>query len=76
MRFRPALGFDLNDARNAEYVTIVGGEAGISAAEEKALLTSGCKVERIAGRDDEETSRMLAELASLGRRFRAYDVDF
>lgn len=76
VRFRPALGFDLNDARNAEYVTIVGGEAGISAAEEKALLTSGCKVERIAGRDDEETSRMLAELASLGRRFRAYDVDF
>ncbi|MEZ4661513.1 MAG: hypothetical protein R2911_28515 [Caldilineaceae bacterium] len=29
-RFRPALGFSLNDAKNAEYVTIVGGESGIS----------------------------------------------
>ena len=76
VRFRPALGFSLNDARNAEYVTIVGSEAGISAAEEKALLNSGCKVERIAGRDEEETSRMLSELANLGRRFRNFDADF
>jgi N-acetyl-anhydromuramyl-L-alanine amidase AmpD len=76
VRFRPAIGFSLNDARNAEYVTIVGSEAGISGAEEKALQNSGCKVERIAGRDEEETSRMLSELASIGRRFRNFDVDF
>jgi hypothetical protein len=76
VRFRPAVGFSLNDARNAEYVTIVGSEAGISEAEEKALINSGCKVERIAGRDEEETSRMLSELANLGRRFRSFDVDF
>jgi N-acetyl-anhydromuramyl-L-alanine amidase AmpD len=76
VRFRPAIGFSLNDARNAEYVTIVGSEAGISAAEEKSLQNSGCKVERIAGRDEEETSRMLSELANLGRRFRNFDVDF
>jgi N-acetyl-anhydromuramyl-L-alanine amidase AmpD len=76
VRFRPAVGFSLNDARNAEYVTIVGGEAGISETEEKALINSGCKVERVAGRDEEETSRMLSELANLGRRFRNFDVDF
>ena len=76
VRFRPAIGFSLNDARNAEYVTIVGSEAGISAAEEKSLQNSGCKVERIAGRDEEETSRMLSELANLGRRFRNFDADF
>jgi hypothetical protein len=76
VRFRPALGFNLQDARNAEYVTIVGSEAGISAAEEESLRGSGCKVERVAGRDEEETSRMLAELANLGRRFRTFDVDF
>lgn len=76
VRFRPVIGFSVNDARNAEYVTIVGSEAGISAAEEKALQNSGCKVERIAGRDEEETSRMLSELASVGRRFRNFDVDF
>ena len=76
VRFRPALGFSAQDARNAEYVTIVGGEAGISAAEEKRLRASGCKVERIAGRDEEETSRMLSELANQSRRFRTFDVDF
>jgi hypothetical protein len=76
VRFRPTLGFSVQDARNAEYVTIVGNEAGISAAEEKALRNSGCRVERVAGRDEEETSRMLAELANLGRRFRSFDVDF
>lgn len=76
VRFRPTLGFSIQDARNAEFVTIVGSEAGISAAEEKSLRNSGCKVERIAGRDEEETSRMLAELANLGRRFRSFDVDF
>ena len=76
VRFRPAIGFSLNDARNAEYVTIVGSEAGISEADEKALQNSGCKVERVAGRDEEETSRMLSELANLGRRFRNFDVDF
>jgi N-acetyl-anhydromuramyl-L-alanine amidase AmpD len=75
-RFRPTLGFSVQDARNAEYVTIVGNEAGISGAEEKSLRNSGCRVERIAGRDEEETSRMLAELANLGRRFRSFDVDF
>ncbi len=76
VRFRPAVGFSVHDARNAEYVTIVGGEAGISAADEETLRNSGCKVERIAGRDEEETSRLLAELAGSGRRFRTFDVDF
>lgn len=76
MRFRPALGFSVQDARNAEYVTIVGSEAGISEAEEQTLRESGCKIERIAGRNEEETSRILAEMASTGRRFRTFEADF
>jgi hypothetical protein len=75
-RFRPAVGFSLADARNAEYVTIVGNEAGISGADEATLRALGCRVERVAGRDEEETSRILAELVSQGRRFRTFDVDF
>ena len=75
-RFRPTLGFSLDDARNAEYVTIVGNDAGISPEAEQMLRESGCKVERIAGRSEEETGRMLAELTRLGRRFRSYEVDF
>ena len=76
VRFRPTVGFSLQDAKNAEYVTIVGNEAGISASDEKMLRDSGCKVERIAGRNEEETSRILSELASEGRRFRSTAVDF
>ncbi len=75
-RFRPTLGFSLDDARNAEYVTIVGNQAGIDEAGEQLLRNSGCKVERIAGRNEDETGRMLAELARVGRRFRAFEVDF
>lgn len=40
------------------------------------LRSSGVKVERIAGRNEDETGRMLAELARLGRRFRSFEVDF
>lgn len=75
-RFRPTVGFSVEEARTAEYVTIVGGEAGVSASTERVLREGGCKVERIAGRNEEETSRMLAEMVRLGRRFRSFEVDF
>ena len=75
-RFRPTIGFSADDARHAEYVTIVGGEAGVSLETEQALRAAGCKVERIAGRNEDETGRMLAELVRLGRRFRTFEVDF
>ena len=70
------MGFRVEDAKYAEYVTIVGNEAGVGAAEEQLLINAGCKVERIAGRDDDETAKLLTELAQLGRRFREFDVDF
>ena len=76
VRFRPTVGFSVHDARNAEFVTIVGGEAGIGSDAEQSLRQSGCRVERIAGRNEDETSRILRELAAAGRRFRTYDVDF
>ncbi|MCB0046112.1 MAG: N-acetylmuramoyl-L-alanine amidase [Caldilineaceae bacterium] len=75
-RFRPTVGFRPEDARHAEYVTIIGGPAGVTPETEEMLRESGCKVERIAGRDEEETGRMLAELVRLDRRFRTFDVDF
>lgn len=74
-RFQPTVGFSAEEARSAEYVTIVGGEAGVSAVTEQALLNSGSKVERIAGRDAAETGRLLAELVRVGRRFRTFDVE-
>lgn len=75
-RFQPTVGFSLEDAKYAEYVTIVGGEAAISAAAEKTLQNHGCHVDRVAGRDPEETLRFLTELVRLDRRFQEFDVDF
>ncbi len=75
-RFRPTVGFNVEDAKYAEYVTIVGNEAGISATDEQILRSHGCKVERVAGRNEDETSRVLAEMAELGRRFQNFDVEF
>jgi putative cell wall-binding protein len=70
------VGFTVGDAKYAEYVTIIGSEAGISAADEQLLRTHGCQVERIAGRNDEETGRLLAEMVRQGRRFMNFDVEF
>jgi hypothetical protein len=75
-RFRPTVGFAVGDAKYAEYVTILGNEAGISAADENLLRNHGCKVERVAGRDEDETGRLLAEMVRQGRRFLNFDVDF
>jgi N-acetyl-anhydromuramyl-L-alanine amidase AmpD len=75
-RFRPSVGFSVEDARYAEYVTIIGNEAGVSADDEQFLRTHGCHVERVAGRNEEETGRLLAELVRQGRRFMNFDVDF
>ncbi len=73
-RFRPTLGFSPDDARQAEYVTIVGGPAGVPTEVEQMLRDAGCKVERLAGRDFADTRRMLDELAQSGRRFQTFAI--
>ncbi|MEJ5248337.1 MAG: N-acetylmuramoyl-L-alanine amidase [Caldilinea sp.] len=75
-RYRPTVGSHVEEARNAEYVTILGSEAGVSAASEQQLVEAGCKVERIVGRTDAELGQMLAELVRVGRRFRSFEVNF
>lgn len=75
-RFQPTVGFSLEDAKYAEYVTLIGGEASISAASEAILVKHGCKTDRVAGRDPQETMRLVKELVRMNRRFQSYDVDF
>ncbi len=67
--FRPTLGFSATDAALAAYVTIVGGPLGVSKQAEDELVAAGCKVDRIAGKDEEETKGILDELAQKGQRF-------
>jgi hypothetical protein len=68
-RFRVTAGFSVDDAMQAEYVTIVGGPLGVSAEAETLLRTAGCRVERVAGATTAETKQMLDQMAQQGQRF-------
>jgi hypothetical protein len=70
-RFRPTMGFSVDDAMRAQHVTIVGGPLGVSAEAEALLRASGSMVERVAGSTFEETKAQLDQMAADGRRFLA-----
>lgn len=60
--FRPTTGFAVDDALSAQHVTIVGGELGVSTADEARLRSSGCVIHRLAGVDEADTHAKLAAL--------------
>jgi len=68
-RFRVTSGFSVDDAMNAQNVTIVGGTEGVSAEAEQRLRTAGCYVERITGPDHAAIKAILDDLAQRGQRF-------
>ncbi len=70
--FKPTVGFSVAEAKLAQYVTIVGGTAGVPVAVEQELKQAGCKVERLAGATQEETNQMLYDLVASGRPFRSF----
>ena len=71
-RFRPTAGFSVDDAKAAQFVTIVGGSAGVPVEAEQQLRAAGCQVERLAGIDYADTKRILDALAESGRRFQSF----
>ncbi len=71
--FRPTAGFSAEEAALAQYVTIVGGPAGVPRQVETRLEAAGCKVDRIEGKDEAETKKILDELAQDGRRFQSFE---
>ncbi|MFQ5945183.1 MAG: hypothetical protein ACE5NC_02935 [Anaerolineae bacterium] len=71
--FRPACGFQPDEAGLARYVTIIGDERGVSAATEEELVARGCRVERIAGDDAESTRRILENMVRQGREFLSWE---
>ncbi len=73
-RFRPTAGFSLDDAKHAQFVTIVGGDAGVSHEAEQSVRAAGSKVERIAGVDFADTKRILDQLAASGQRFLTFSA--
>ena len=68
-KFQPTCGFSAAEAQAAEHVTIVGNEQGVSIEIENQLRAAGCNVERICGRDGDETQQRLSEMAESGKRF-------
>ncbi len=73
-RFTPVIGFSVDEAKTARYVTIVGGPGGVPGTAEDELRAAGVWVERIAGKDYAETQRILDEMAAAGQRFRAAEL--
>jgi alkanesulfonate monooxygenase SsuD/methylene tetrahydromethanopterin reductase-like flavin-dependent oxidoreductase (luciferase family) len=71
--FHPTAGVSARDAAQAEYVTIVGGPAGVSKEVEEWLRSGGSKVERLSGKDEADTKRLLDELVQQGRRFQTFE---
>ncbi|MEW5960466.1 MAG: hypothetical protein AB1801_22295, partial [Chloroflexota bacterium] len=68
-KFPTSVGFSIEEAKSAQYVTIVGGPAGVPADAEQTLRAAGCKVERLAGANETETRQRLEKLVANGRRF-------
>ena len=68
-RFRVTAGFSVDDAMRAEYVTIIGGPLGVPTEVEALLRAAGCKVERVAGDDFDQTKALLDRMAEEGNRF-------
>jgi N-acetyl-anhydromuramyl-L-alanine amidase AmpD len=71
--FQPTVGFSANEAVQAEYVTIVGGPLGVSQEVEDWLKANGCKVDRLAGKDEADTKAMMTKLVKEGKRFQSLD---
>lgn len=62
--FRTTSGFSVDDALRARNVTIVGGDAGVTGADEQRLIAAGATVRRLAGKDEAETRALLDKLVA------------
>ncbi len=71
--FQPTVGFSSQDAAQAQFVTIVGGPLGVPKKVEDSLIAQGSRVDRIAGKDEAATKKMLADLVKSGKRFQSFD---
>ena len=64
-RFGPVVGSDVEEARQAAHVTILGSSRAISLEDEQGLRASGCEVRRI----EEDFAAELERLVQEGRAY-------
>ena len=72
--FGPTAGFSTREAAQARFVTIVGGPPGVSKKVGEWLKSTGCRVDRITGRDAAELKRELDAMAEQKTRFRSLEL--
>ena len=71
VHFAPAVGFSIDEAMNAERVTIIGGTNAVSAQDEQRLRDSGSIVTRLQAADSYAMENLFQQLLASGSPFPA-----
>lgn len=71
VHFTPTVGFSVEEAFNAERVTIVGGANAVSAQDEQRLRDGGSKVARLQATDSYALENLFQQLLASGSPFPA-----
>lgn len=66
-RFAPTVGFSVDEAQNAQNVTVVG--RAIDPGSEQALKSTGCVVRHIDGADSYAVAQLFAQLIASGNPY-------
>jgi hypothetical protein len=66
VHFAPVVGFSIDEAMNAEHVTIVGGASAVSVQDEQRLRDSGCVVARLQAPDSYALENLFQQLLASG----------
>ena len=69
VHFAPTVGFSIDEAMNAERVTIVGNASAVSTQEEQRLRDSGCIVARLQAADSYALENLFQQLLASGSPF-------
>jgi len=69
VHFAPVVGFSVDEALNAERVTIVGGTAAVSVQEEQRLRDGGARVSRLQAADSYALENLFQQLLASGSPF-------
>lgn len=69
VHYAPVVGFAIDEALNAEHVTIVGGANAVSAQDEQRLRDSGCGVTRLQAADSYALENLFQQLLASGSPF-------
>ena len=68
-KFTPVCGFSREYAQFAKKVTIIGAKSGIDGGAERFLEKVGCKVERLDGKEFEDTAELLNRRVRANKAF-------